>query len=198
MPRPKTVSDADIAAGLGRVIGKHGPAKFTLLLLAKEVGLAPATLVQRFGSKRGLILKAWSSGAGDYRSFAAQLRAKGRPSLAIVKELYLCFADMATSPTAYLHHLSAYLQLDLGDATLLRYAVKTGRANDQLVKGLLDEAVLAETLMAGTDTVALARALAAISTGSLLTWATYRQGTPRAWLERDLEFVLRPWVRAGR
>ena len=193
MPRPKTVSDAEIALALGRVIGKHGPAKLTLALLAKEVGLAPATLLQRFGSKRGLIEKAWSSGAGDYRLFVEQQRALGRSPLAIVKGVYLGFADMAASPATYLNHLAAYLQLDLGDATLRRYAVKTGRANDDLIQGLLNQAVRAGALLAGTDTAALGRALAAVTTGSLLSWATYRTGPPRAWLERDLAFLLRPW-----
>jgi AcrR family transcriptional regulator len=198
MPRPKKVSDADIAIGLGRLIGKHGPAKFTLARLAQEVGLAPATLVQRFGSKKGLILKAWSSGAGDSRFVVEQLRARGLPPLAIVKELYLCLADLATSPTAYLNHLAAYLQLDLGDSALRAHAVKMGRANDRLAKALLDEALGAGALTAATDTGGLARALSAATTGSLLAWATHRQGPARAWLERDLDFVLRPCLVADR
>ena len=61
-PRPRTVSDQAILAATARVIGDLGPAKLTLARVASEVGLAPATLVQRFGSKRGLLLALAESG----------------------------------------------------------------------------------------------------------------------------------------
>src|SRR5215471_15001843 len=55
-PRPRTASDAEILQATGRAIARLGPARLTLAAVAQEVGLAPATLVQRFGSKRGLLL----------------------------------------------------------------------------------------------------------------------------------------------
>ena len=55
-PRPRTVSDIDILTATHRVISRLGPNRFTLADVAKESGLSPATLVQRFGSKRGLLL----------------------------------------------------------------------------------------------------------------------------------------------
>ena len=55
-PRPRLASDADILAAAGRAIGRVGPVELTLADVAGELGLSPATLVQRFGSKRGLLL----------------------------------------------------------------------------------------------------------------------------------------------
>jgi AcrR family transcriptional regulator len=51
-PRPRTASDEEILAATHRVISSVGP-RFTLADVAREIGLAPATLIQRFGSKKG-------------------------------------------------------------------------------------------------------------------------------------------------
>ncbi|MET8542281.1 helix-turn-helix domain-containing protein, partial [Kitasatospora sp. NPDC004799] len=56
MPRPRTTSDAEILAATARAIGIHGPGRLTLAHVGAEAGVSPATLSQRFGSKRGLLL----------------------------------------------------------------------------------------------------------------------------------------------
>ena len=69
-------------AGAMKVMFRNGPAEFTLAAVAAEVGIAPPTLLQRFGDKRGLILRAL---AQDNREFAALLakapRTRGRASV---------------------------------------------------------------------------------------------------------------------
>ena len=55
-PRPRAASDADILDATARAMARLGPARLTLADVAREAGLSPATLVQRFGSKRGLLL----------------------------------------------------------------------------------------------------------------------------------------------
>ena len=58
MPRPKTVDDETILAAVINVVERDGPAVYTLASVAKEVGLSAASLVQRFGTKRALLLAA--------------------------------------------------------------------------------------------------------------------------------------------
>src|ERR1700753_3871781 len=58
MPRKKTISDADVLAAATRAMYARGPADFTLARVAKAAGIAPATLIQRFGDKHGLIVAA--------------------------------------------------------------------------------------------------------------------------------------------
>ncbi|MEV0505631.1 helix-turn-helix domain-containing protein, partial [Streptomyces spectabilis] len=53
MPRPRATSDTQILAATARAIGAHGPGKLTLAHVGAEAGVSPATLSQRFGSKRG-------------------------------------------------------------------------------------------------------------------------------------------------
>ena len=64
MPRPKTVDDTAVLDAAMRVVDRAGPGGLTLGAVAGEVGLSPATLVQRFTSKRGLLLALARRGAG--------------------------------------------------------------------------------------------------------------------------------------
>lgn len=79
MPRKRSVPDEAILDDALRLAETRGPSALTFQALSAEVGLAPATLVQRFGTKAGLLraalLRAWDmldaataaadAGAGD-------------------------------------------------------------------------------------------------------------------------------------
>ena len=69
MARRKTISDETVLAVALRVMTTKGP-EFTLADIAAAAGIAPATLVQRFGDKRRLIVAAF---AQDNDAFARAL-----------------------------------------------------------------------------------------------------------------------------
>lgn len=86
MPRNKTLSDETVLAGAMRVMGRHGPDSFTLAAVAAEAGIAPATLMQRFGDKHGLIVRAVEQdNAALYRTLAT---APAKPGAASVIALF--------------------------------------------------------------------------------------------------------------
>ena len=71
-PRPRETSDEEILAATARAMQRHGPAQLTLVHVAKEAGVVPATLIQRFGNKRNLLLSMCRTApAGASRQFAA-------------------------------------------------------------------------------------------------------------------------------
>ena len=57
MPRPKLKSDDEILEAATAVLRRCGPLDFTLSEVAKEVGLARATLIQRFTNRDTLLVK---------------------------------------------------------------------------------------------------------------------------------------------
>jgi AcrR family transcriptional regulator len=63
MPRPKTQSDESVLAAALALMHEQGPEALTFAALSERCGLSPATLVQRFSSKRALkqnaLLHAW-------------------------------------------------------------------------------------------------------------------------------------------
>ena len=195
-PRPRTVSDDEILAATARTIGRVGPVRLTLAHVAREVGLAPATLLQRFGSKRNLLLSLARQGSGDDGGFLDGLRAQGHSPLETARAFLLCFAGLAASPKEMANHL-AFLQIDLTDAAFHRITSRLFKANQQALSGLLAEAKQGGEIV-GAEPRALARLLLAVVNGSLLTWAVYREGHAATWLARDVDLALEPYRPARR
>lgn len=72
LPRPKTISDEDVLAAALEVLADKG-ADFTLNDLALRIGLARATLIQRFGDRDAIILRIATYEVDVTRSWLAGL-----------------------------------------------------------------------------------------------------------------------------
>ncbi|HVH72123.1 MAG TPA: helix-turn-helix domain-containing protein, partial [Candidatus Dormibacteraeota bacterium] len=75
-PRPRETTDEEILAATARVMQRCSPTQLTLADVAKEAGVVPATLIQRFGTKRGLLLAVCSTAPVGVREQFAAARAK--------------------------------------------------------------------------------------------------------------------------
>jgi AcrR family transcriptional regulator len=186
-PRPRATSDEDLLAATHRVVSRLGP-NLTLADVAKEAGVSPATLLQRFGSKRGLLLAFAAAGSADVSSEFTAMRAQHRSPLAALHALARCIAAMADTPEMLSNSL-AFLQMDLFDPDFHRHALAHSRGMRAGIKALLDDAVDAGELLR-TDTDTLARAVQAMMGGSLLQWAVDREGNAADRLGEDLETLL--------
>ncbi len=190
-PRPRLASDEQIVAVTGRVIGRVGPGDFTLADVARELKISPATLVQRFGSKRGLLLAVAALASAGVDACFAQARAAHRSPLEALISSFSDTTHWVESPEALANHL-AFLQMDLTDPDFYRYALESGRKIEAGTVALLDEAIAAGELVA-CDTTRVARTLNATFHGSMVAWAIFRQGKLQAWVRRDLETLLEPY-----
>lgn len=195
MGRPRTVSDDDILAATGRAISRVGPDRLTLAAVAAEANLAPATLVQRFGSKRGLLL-AFSARATDEPAtrFAAARDRHASP-LAALRAALVGTAGWIDTPEELANHL-AYLQLELVDPELHPHVVGHSAAMLEQIRALLSDAVAGDELVA-CDLTQLAQAIFAGYNGALVSWAIFRKGRLPHSLGRTLDFLIAPWRVAG-
>jgi AcrR family transcriptional regulator len=194
-PRPRTIPDADVLAAAYRVMSRIGPTKLTLAAIADEAGLAPATLVQRFGSKRGLLL-ALSSGAAEFvDSCFAAVREQHASPLDALFAAATVMAQSTTTPDEMANHL-AYLQIDVSDPDFHRHILDNTRRTIAGYRALLDDAVAAGELEP-CDTAGLARAISSMAGGSLLSWAILREGTSLEWMRGDLATLLDPYRRVS-
>lgn len=191
--RPRLVGDPAILRAAVEVIGRVGPAKLTLAAVAAEAGVVPGTLVQRFGSKRGLLLALAERSVQDAE--ALQLRAKDGHGSALAALRAFAAESMSelATPERYANHL-AFLCLDLTDPEFHERALAVHRANGRLIEALLTEAADAGELRPGTDAEALAGTLQAVLAGAGLTWALDREGTLAERLGRELDAALSPHV----
>jgi len=188
-PRPRATSDAAIFAATHRAVSRLGPVRLTLAEVAAEAGVSAATLVQRFGSKRGLLL-AFASHGSDEIPTIADIRAVHPSPLAALRAVADCMTGMAPSPEVLANHL-AFLQIDLVDPDFRALALRHARWMRDEIKALLDEAVNQKEL-ARCDTSRLAIAVAGVMNGSLLQWAIDREGTVGERMQADLDTLLRP------
>src|SRR6476620_232675 len=125
-PRPRATSDADILTATHRVVSRLGP-NLTLADVAREAGDSPATLVQRFGSKRGLLLAFAAAGSTGLDAELDRIRQRHRSPLAAVYDVAAGVAAMAVTPETLSNSL-AFLQIDLTDPEFHKHALAHSRA----------------------------------------------------------------------
>jgi AcrR family transcriptional regulator len=194
--RPRQASDEEILKAAFRAIARLGPARLTLAEVAKEAGVSAAALVQRFGSKRALLLAAAADAGGGSVYIFAGLRARYRSPLAALLGMAQCMTLMGRTPEAVAHTL-AFLQMDLTDKEFHRHALSGSKGMHAGLKALVKDAVAAGELRR-CDAGRLAWALLATINGSLGNWAVNRRGRLATWLRRDLRTVLEPYAARGR
>jgi AcrR family transcriptional regulator len=189
MPRTQTVSDEAILATVLDLAHRIGPARLTFAAVAAEVGLSAATLVQRFGSKRGLLLAADKRGV-DLWVGALDRSTAASPLARVVEGLVLAVEDIATPER--MANSVAMLQLDLADPDFHAETLRGARAVRAHIGRDLSAALDAGELSAGTDVAALAALVETTYHGAMVGWAIHREGALADWMREQVEAVLAP------
>ena len=193
-PRPRKVSDEAVFAAAIRAMSRLGPAELTLAEIAAEAGVTASAVVQRFGSKRALLLTMSEQLAASTEGFITGLEAKYKSPLAALRAYADCIAGLAVSPAALFRNL-AYLQVDLTDPEFRKHLAVQARGTRAGLESLIASAVGKGELARTTDAARLARTVEAVLSGSMLVWGFYQAGTASRWMREDLEAVLAPYLR---
>jgi AcrR family transcriptional regulator len=193
MARPRTTSDAAILGATGRAIGRLGVGRLTLAAVAEEAGLAPATLVQRFGSKRGLLLAFAARAGSAAREPFAKARAEHDSPVAALHQALAALASGVSTPEDLANSLT-FLQLDLTDPEFRRHAADHAAAMLDEIRALLEAAVDAGEMADGTDTARLAHSVRVAYNGVLIVWALTGDGPLSHELRARVDDVLGPYL----
>jgi AcrR family transcriptional regulator len=84
MSRPRTIPDADVFAAIRRLMAEGGDKAVSFAAVARATGLAAPTLVQRYGSREGMVRAALGAA---WDALDAQLAATGGGAQALLKTL---------------------------------------------------------------------------------------------------------------
>ena len=192
MSRPRKAEDRDVFAALVKVMLRRSPAELTLREVAAEAGITAGALVQRFGSRRAMLLAHARHAAvtGDTGVAGPHRTSSPLDTLRSVTSIY---AELAESPRAAVRNI-AWLLNDLGDPVLRRHLLRMSRNARAWYEQMLGEAMVSGELRSGTEIRSLARSIEATLRGSFLGWALYREGAAADWLRADLDALLRPWL----
>ncbi|MQA98612.1 MAG: TetR family transcriptional regulator [Streptosporangiales bacterium] len=189
--RPRVIDDAAILRTAARVIGEVGPSGLTLSAVASEAGVVPGTLVQRFGSKRGLLLALAARSAEEARGLADRVRGGRGSPLRRLRSLIVASMSAMDTPARFANHL-AFLCVDLTDPEFHEHALAVHLGERRAFVALLEEAVTAGELRWDTDVAALAVTLQSAIAGTGLTWALDRRGALATRLRRATDAALTP------
>jgi AcrR family transcriptional regulator len=196
MGRPRCVGDDAIVAAAVRVIGRRGPTHFTIREVAAEAGLSPAAVMQRFGTKRGLLLAIERDGTDRIERIFQAARNEPRPRLAALRDALAATAGDLVDREEMANHL-AFLALDLADRELRDHVVASFRLLRARVQSLLDLAVADGELQDGTDTAGLARFIEVAYNGALITAAIHGRPTSADAVRDAISSVLAPYAKSA-
>jgi len=191
-PRRRKAEDVDVFAALVRVMLRRGPEELTLREIAAEAGITAGALVQRFGSKRAMLL-AHARHVASTGTMGLNVSHPASSPLDTLRSITAVYAALAESPRAAVRNL-AYLLNDLSDPPLRRHLLRMSRTAKQFYEELLAQAIASGELCNVTSVRSLARLIEATLRGSFLSWALYREGTAAQWLRADLDEMLRPYL----
>ncbi|TDD13473.1 TetR family transcriptional regulator [Kribbella turkmenica] len=191
MARPRLVGDDAILDATRQVLAELGPAKLTLAAVGARAGVAPPTLMQRFGNKRGLLLAAAARSARLVLAAVEEAEARNTSPLATLR-------DFALTAVAHIEHREqlgnglGFVQLDVADPEFRQHTLAHSAAVVDSCARLYLAAQEAGELRPDTDVPALARHTLVCLTGSLQVWAVNGWGTLTDFLIEQLDLVIAP------
>ena len=188
--RRKKVPDSAVFDAVVRVMLHTEADGLTLSAIAAEAGLTAGALVQRFGSKRGLMLAHARHAASTSDIGLKTPRPRRGSALHAIRRTVDPFAQLAASPEAALRNLS-YLQRDLADPDLYANLLEMNRKARKWYQQLVSDAIAARELRADTNAAELSRMIEVTLIGSFLSWTIYREGSAAKWIRKNLDALLR-------
>jgi AcrR family transcriptional regulator len=183
MPQKKRIDDQSVLEKALVVISEHGPDRFTLADVGKAVGLAPATLMQRFGSKQQLLIQAAKQAAVKLKRDLEELKGK---QLSWDQELIQLLSAM---PEGFgsrqdIANSLGVLKLDMVDPELHPIARHLFEALRQRIQELLQQGQSCGELEASLDIDVATWELDALRHGLVIQWTLSGNGTLQKWLEK--------------
>lgn len=186
VPRHKLISDAELLDAVVQLIGECGPEGFTLAQLGERVGLAPATLVQRFGSKKALIEAAIGRANARLARAVARTPVPTRDAEAALVEWLVELAAPFRTRELIASHL-VFLRRDLLEPELRAKAKRHSSLVRRRVREFLE--VLEPDSVGRAAPTALA--LEAQWHGLVIQWAIAGHGSLETWLRSGLTVAVR-------
>lgn len=192
--RPRKITDERLLDAAAMAIGRFGPA-FTLADVARDAGVAAGTLVQRFGSKHGLLVAMARAAIDDLRKgMAAPVADPADPANAVdavVDAVVAVYAPL-DDPSRAANNV-AQLAYDLADAELRGLMADFYATMETGLCRLLDRAAGAGALRGAPPAPVAARVLAATADGAAVRWSARPDGGLGDRLRADLGAILAGW-----
>lgn len=191
--RPRKIDDAELIEAFYRVHLRKGPTSWTLADVAMEAGVVPATLVQRFHSKIGLMAAAIDLGAEELEGLAVQsleMVDAGSPLAALHATLPILSRGIENP--AMMANSLAQLHVELAHEEL-RPKVQAYTVRIVEVFQTLVAAAIGAGKLQGIDVERLGQVIYTTWSGALVTYAIAGEGSLTAWVSAAIDQMLAPY-----
>ena len=188
----ETDDDAMLDAA-GRALTLYGPSAFTLARAGEQAGIAAATLVKRFGSKRALFVRLSQRWVWTLEGALAATEAGAGSALQRLRAVALHSYHDLDRPDTAARQLAA-LAVDLQDDELRELLHRGwGIVRAHLARHVA-AAVAAGELAGCPPPEQLARILFAAMEGGCVAWCVHPDGSLITRLGADLDALLAAWI----
>lgn len=168
-----------------------GPARLTLAEVGREVRLSAATLVQRFGSRRGLLLAIARHGVDTLPRLVSEAGRSTTPTHALV-EVFAGIAATVRTTEEFANHL-AFLLIDLADPDFHQVSRDYANAMERAIAEALTAGQAAGELIPA-DLSRLPQAIHGAYNGALVTWGMTGAGSAAEHVRTHLTLLLDPYL----
>jgi AcrR family transcriptional regulator len=193
MARPRLISDDAVLDATRQVLAELGPAKLTLAAVGRRVGLAPPTLMQRFGSKRGLLLACAARAPLMVTRAVEEAEARNDSPLAALRHFALSTVVQGEEHGNGL----GFGRLDVADPEFRRHAQVCSVTVVDSCARLYRAAQEAGELRPDVDVPALARHTLVCLDGALQVWSVNGWGSLPEFLTEQFDLMIGPYISVG-
>jgi AcrR family transcriptional regulator len=186
--RPRVISDDAIyLAGL-QVLAEHGSKGLTLARMARVLGVTPAAVRQRFGSKRGLLVEMARRRVEQTELRFASARAAHDSPLEALQAAFVAEMDRIGEPRQLANAISAYTD-NVDDAEMRAAFAAELAAMERHTGELLEEAIEVGEIRGPVTPGLVSTVLAAVE-GTMLIWAIAPRGEIKDRIHEAVEVAL--------
>ena len=189
MAQKKTIDDAKVLEKALLTISALGPDNFTLADVGQSVGLAPATLLQRFGSKQQLLIRAALHAQAQLKSELETLKNKNLPW---DEELILLLAGIPEGfgSRQEIANSLGLLKLDMVDPKLHPIARKLFELLRRRIQELLLKGQSEGKLETSIDVAEMTWELDALRHGLVIQWTLSGDDSLQNWVRNGFNRYL--------
>ena len=190
MAQKKLIDDESVLEKALLVISDLGPESFTLAAIGEAVGLAPATLLQRFGSKQQLLVRAAKQANVKFKADLAALEKRGLPWHEELIHLLIGMPEGFGSRQDIANSLGV-LKLDMVDPELHPIARQLFEELRKRIHTLLLQGQASGQLDEAADVEITTWELDALRHGLVIQWTLSGTGTLHTWMKKGFEDYFR-------
>jgi hypothetical protein len=186
MPRKKMIDDTKILKMALEVIIEMGATTFSLEDLRNKTGLSPATLLQRFGSKKNILHKAIELSNNDVKNSLNNKSVVSKSPIQEVINIYLELSMPFSTPGDIASGLDI-LKLDITEKKLNSLTRKYFEIRRKKIESLIILAQKKNEISSSVNASEIVWNLESLWQGSIMLWALIGNGNLQKWLKKRLD-----------